>query len=347
MSKRAIFLLMFVCHCIFGISQPPIVGAYYFDGWSGRRPVTETWSKGLPSNVTKLLKETYDDREPIWGWRDNEVTIMEKQIDLASKNGIDCFVFCWYWKDDKSRINRAAIDSLCYNTSINLFLRAKNKNKMKFCVLVCNHSGFEIDEHNDWLDAIEYLDDHYLHDSQYLRIDNKPVIAFYSPNKVLGSLDDLNELSKSRGHDAGLFTIGINSFSGKFNANTWYAMLTPESGKEKSYSDLVSFAERNWYHKDICNVFPLVMAGWDRRPIDPVNSDYYLNRTPKQFYTHLYNAFACLYEANLQHNLLFIYAWNELAEGDYLVPTKSDKSNYLKQLKKVRKKWNKRFSTKN
>ena len=36
------------------------VGAYYFDGWSGK-----TEAMHLP----KLLQTKYADRKPVWGWR--------------------------------------------------------------------------------------------------------------------------------------------------------------------------------------------------------------------------------------------------------------------------------------
>ena len=289
-------------------------------------------------------KNGFSYREPIWGWRDDTVSIMERQIDLASRNGIDCFVFCWYWKDDKKQINREAIDSLCYNTSINLFLKAKNRWKMKFCVLICNHTGFEIEGKQNWMDAIEYLDDHFFHDSQYLRINNKPVVAFYQPNKVKTYMADIAELAENKCKLNGLFTIAINSFSHQFDANTWYAMLQPETGSKRDYKDLTDFAEKHWYHKDVFNVFPLVMSGWDRRPINPTGSDYYVGRTPTQFENHLDNAFKCLKEAQLKHNLIFIYAWNELGEGGYIVPTKErHSSQYLKRIKKVKHKWRHKF----
>ena len=47
------------------------VGAYYFDGWSGPT-----------KHVTKLLETKYADRKPVWGWYDDTVEIMQKQIEL-------------------------------------------------------------------------------------------------------------------------------------------------------------------------------------------------------------------------------------------------------------------------
>ena len=45
-----------------------------------------------------------------------------------------------------------------------------------------------------------------------------------------------------------------------------------------------------------------------------------------------------LYDKDDKVKLLQIYAWNEMGEGGYLVPTKGDpKGNYLKQVKKAKK----------
>ena len=40
---------------------------------------------------TEKLEMQFANRMPIWGWRDDTDAIMKKQINIASKNGIDCF----------------------------------------------------------------------------------------------------------------------------------------------------------------------------------------------------------------------------------------------------------------
>ena len=57
------------------------VGAYYFDGWAGR---SERWKDDAtwaalnpPTHLTKRMLDEFTDREPIWGWRDDSLTVME------------------------------------------------------------------------------------------------------------------------------------------------------------------------------------------------------------------------------------------------------------------------------
>jgi hypothetical protein len=77
------------------------VGAYYFDGWAGssdRWRDDPAWTRlHPPTHLTKRMLEEFADREPVWGWRDDKLEIMERQIDLAADHGIAFFAFCWYW----------------------------------------------------------------------------------------------------------------------------------------------------------------------------------------------------------------------------------------------------------
>ena len=82
----------------------PMIGAYYFDGWSGKNNSQELWAQEAPTHLTEKLYNDYNERQPIWGWRNDDLAIMERQIDIASQNGITFFLFCWYWKKDKGEM---------------------------------------------------------------------------------------------------------------------------------------------------------------------------------------------------------------------------------------------------
>ena len=124
------------------IAKPrAVVGAYYFDGWAGnstRWHDDPAWMKlNPPTHLTKRMIEEFADREPIWGWRDDKLEIMERQIDLAADNGIAFFAFCWYWNNDPKKL---AEDPK--HVGLNLFLKARNNHRLKFCLLVANHQGY-------------------------------------------------------------------------------------------------------------------------------------------------------------------------------------------------------------
>ena len=72
------------------------------------------------------------------------------------------------------------------------------------------------------------------------------------------------------------------------------------------------------------------MAGWDQRPWDPQNKNFVLyGHTPLLFGQHLSKAYDFLQHCSLKHKLILIYAWNEMGEGGYLVPTLEDPQSTL------------------
>jgi len=337
-------LLFFHCGITVANDKKTLVGTYYFDGWSGQQSSNEQiLANGVaPSHLTKKLSTQFCSRQPIWGWRDDDISIMERQIDLAADNGIDFFMFCWYYGDDKGKLNTKTIETSSLNTSIQLFMRAKNKHKMKFAVLIANHEGHEIDGKEQWIATIQYLSNKYFTDSQYLKIDNCPVVEFYVPEQPHKYIKEIRATTKKKGYkDLCFFSCG--KFYPDADINGWYNIIPNNTGKanKQKYKELTSYTEECWYweHNNY-NVIPIVMAGWDKRPWeDTESSAYYIKRSPKLFGRHFQKAIECINASSPKIPIIMIYAWNEIGEGGYLIPTKEDKNaKFLKQIRKARKK---------
>lgn len=326
-------------------AQSTIIGAYYFDGWSGTNKVMdEEWSINAPTHLTKKLASHFQERKPIWGWRDDTLSIMEEQIKLASKNGIDFFSFCWYWKNDNNEIDTAKISQYPLNTSIRLFMHAKNKKKMKFSLVVANHQGSRIKTEKDWLDAVDYWSSHYFCDPQYLMIDGKPVINIFSCSEVNKLIPTIRRYVKTHTPYKDLFIISNNYIKSdnNFDMLSWYVIKErePKHAEERDYKQLVNYVEKTWNSVDTCfHIAPCVMVNWDNRPWKTIeNGLYYTDRTPELFKQHIKNALLFSRKNSSTPHIVFIYVWNELGEGGYLVPTAGDKNaTYLKQIKKVKK----------
>lgn len=342
-----LFLLLSWC-VVFADNNKFLVGAYYFEGWSGARKDTSSWAKGLPTHVTKKLFTEYAGREPLWGWRDDDVHIMERQIDLASNNGIDFFIFCWYWQDSEGSLDIHSVLSMPENTGLSLFLRAKNRDKMKFSILVCNHHGSIIKGHDNWMQLIDFFSTNYFCNQQYLKVEEMPVLSFFGPKDAEPHVPAMKAQIKKKGFP-GLLTISCNSlyFNNIFDVNSYYNILKGETGSREAlpYKELTSFAEYYWSKCKKDNptneIAPLVMVGWDSRPWHKDdNILYYVDRSVAVFRDHLDKAFRFVTNNSKRCKLIFIYAWNELGEGGYLIPTKEDpNANYLLQISKERKKW--------
>lgn len=190
----------------------PMIGAYYFDGWSGKNNSQELWAQEAPTHLTEKLYNDYNERQPIWGWRNDDLAIMERQIDIASQNGITFFLFCWYWKKDKGEMDIKSIENHASHTSLKLFMKARNKHKMKFALLIANHQGARIEGEDNWLKAMDYMAEIYFQDSQYLKVENKPVVAFFNAKAAAPSLTKMNDYLKAKNY-AGLFSISCNDKS--------------------------------------------------------------------------------------------------------------------------------------
>lgn len=326
-------------------SDHPLIAVYYFGGWAGHKQGSETWDKDAPMHATEKLEKQFEARKPLWGWRDDTDAIMKKQIDLASNNGIDCFFFCWYWRDNHSKINESKIESDPLHDSIRRFMSAKNNNKMKFAMMIANHNGAEISGKTNWLSMIDYMSNHYFNHTCYLKFDGKPVISIYFPKEAYPFMDDMRKEAIKNGFP-GLYIIALGDKSqpdadaySAYNIHEW----KPEIPKKRAYHYLTQYAENEWEKRGYD--YPLVMTGWDMRPWEKgngVKNVYYIKRSASQFGKHLDKAYQYLDKCTLKNKLIFIYAWNEYGEGGYLVPCKGDsKGKFLRQVKLAKKRNNK------
>lgn len=344
-SFHFLLITLLFCNALNTFAQLQ-VGAYYFDGWAGHPKQMSTWAikENAPIHLTDKLCYKYSERKPVWGWRDDDISIMERQIDLAADNGIDFFMFCWYYCDNKGRLNAKNIESHPLNTSIQLFMKAKNKHKMKFAVMLANHPGYEIYGKENWDTAMQYIIDHYINDPQYLKIEGCPVVEFFNSEPAHYHINNLKSLVKKNGYkDLCFFSCG--KFFSDADINGWYNIREKSTGfsEERSYETLTKYVEKCWYWKNNSNnVVPIVMAGWDKRPWEAKEQSlYYTKRHYKLFFSHFEQAIKCIESSKPKIPMIMVYAWNEMGEGGYLVPTIGDpNAMYLKQIKKARRKHN-------
>lgn len=337
----SIILLFHLLPC-YSTKGDVLVGAYYFDGWSGKTSKT-TAVENPPTHLTQALATTYNGRQPLWGWRDDDVAIMEKQIDLAVEHGIDFFVFCWYWAKDNGAFDKQYCESKPTNTSIQLFMKARNRHKMRFAILVANHKGAQIKGEENWKQAIDYLSGRFFNDPQYLKIDGKPYLSIFLPKECVPYTTAMKKEAKQNGLD-GLYLVSCGSEQTGFDLMTWYNIRLKEHGRseERTYKELIDNVESKWNEMPSSrNYAPLVMAGWDNRPweTDKAKGVYCVGRTPKLFGKHFENAIKrAKNNTHLSNKLVLIYAWNELGEGGYIIPTKEDsKGKYLRAIRKFKK----------
>jgi hypothetical protein len=289
------------------------------------------------------MAKEFPDREPIWGWRDDSLEIMERQIDLAADHGISFFVFCWYWHPTKQ-----GVDQDPKHTGLQLFLKAKNNHRLKFCLLVANHQGFLIGEATNWRKAAEYWMPYFTH-PQHVSVDGKPLVILFNPgDSNAAGITHLQTMAKKAGLPGlAIAACGGGSAARGFTHQTHYNITLGYTGgsQEHHYSELVEAHQKAWSGNKDLPFIPEVTAGWDKRPwegergLKQKPGWYFPDRTSEAFGQFVQSGVDWMDrhpEQTTKERLLLIYAWNEFGEGGYIAPTKGDpQGKYLKAIKAV------------
>lgn len=121
---------------------------------------------------------------------------------------------------------------------------------------------------------------------------------------------------------ADLVTYGLDA------VGTYAVAPAPGTVQERPWSELDRNTRNSWtsFAATSHPVVPTVMTGWDTRPILPrTNSGtWYTYATPAQIATQLQAALDWVAKnpsAAAVPNVILIYAWNEISEGGWLLPS--------------------------
>lgn len=332
-----------------------VVGVYYFDGWSGtsryaNTPSESWWAENAPTHLTRQLIRDYSGRQPLWGWRNDTQEIMETQIDLMADNGVDFMLYCWYWQTNRGPINVEAINNDSKHTSLRLYLNAKNKQRVQYALLVANHDGGEIIGPSNWEAAVRHWVQ-YFRDPLYVHVDGKPLVVLFGATDDTITNEDIakmQETARRLGFKDGLSIAGNGSAARNkdFNFATHYNLTTGygAGSVEKDYQVIINHSKDRWIGTESHPYIPVITAGWDSRPWEGERPEglggdpcwYFTGDTPEVFKDFLGDAITWMDNnptKTPKERLVLIYAWNEIGEGGYLVPTIDDpKAAKLKKI---------------
>ncbi|MDR0426065.1 MAG: glycoside hydrolase family 99-like domain-containing protein [Clostridiales bacterium] len=167
------------------------VGVYYYPGWGGSADGTfDPERNGEWAGVAAgkpLFDGHYQPLVPLWGPEDeSDPKVMEKKIRAAAENGIDAFLFDWYYYAELLGTKEDPKDGGVMDGAINKgFLQAENNEDIDFAVVWCNHDmGTQYLTKNMTEDALmtmmDYVIENYFSRPNYWTIDGKPVFYLYN-----------------------------------------------------------------------------------------------------------------------------------------------------------------------
>lgn len=338
------------------------------------------WGKGFTEwvNVRKaeqLFWGHYQPRIPLYENYYNLLDdgVMEWQISLAKKSGIYGFCFYHYWFEGHMVLEKP-VENLRQNKNIDFHycFAWANESWTKTWhgaggekeILIAQTYGAE----EEWEKHYCYFRDYFL-DKRYIKIENKPVLLLYRVRNITRFNDMIkywNERSKLDGLD-GIFVISMNNCREHVDRSIWIngtVDFEPNRTKsEKSGEKIIDIQPvkrktifRNRlamriisYNKinnqmlkkshDL-NHFRTVFVDYDDSPRRGERATIMRGSSPSKFGRYLRKMMEKSVEEG--NDFLFINAWNEWGEGNYLEPDTKNKYKYLIQVKKSMKKISKK-----
>ena len=300
--------------------------------------------------------------------------VREQQANLAREHGIEGFCYWHYWFAGKRLIERPFAEVLesgkpdfpfclawANDTWTGIWYGAPDK------ILMEQTYPGEEDFINHFYAVLPALKD-----ERYIRVDGKPVFVVYRPENlpdpqsfvelwqdlaVKNGLKGIYFLGvaypdwdyKSRGFDGIIFDSFVpimtimrekykKTITGFITSLTRRILLRMKNLSKTlpwvySYKDFVD-AGLPTISVDL-NQYPLIFPNWDNTPRSGTNGLVLEGSTPDYFTKQLLEAISQVRGREPEKQIIFIKAWNEWAEGNYLEPDQKFGMAYLDAIKNV------------
>lgn len=301
-----------------------------------------------------------------------EDSVMEWQMNLAKKYGISAFCFYHYWFCGKKVLEKP-VEHLLQNKNATLpfcmawanepWTRTWHGAGGEKEVLIRQQYGGE----KEWIEHFNYLVK-FFKDERYIKINNMPVLLIYKIGSIANRNNMFrvwNELAIESGFD-GIFLVKMQTASDR-DAKCKYikASVDFEPGKwrrnrnaENKYLEEVKkrlrekFKDNQMINRLICNVlnydkinkemisiphkkneFRGIFVDYDDSPRRGKNAIITTGSTPAKFEKYLTEQIRKSIQE--QNEYLFINAWNEWGESNYLEPDKRYGYSYLHAVRRA------------
>jgi len=327
------------------------------------------------TNVTKAKPLFKDHHQPFLptdlGYYDLRMPEVRKaQADMAREYGVEGFCYWHYWFAGKRLLEtpfNEVVKSkepdfpfcLCWaNHSWTAIWVGDNK-KM---IMEQTYPGVE-DYTNHFYELLPAF-----RDSRYIRVDGKPMFLVYSPKTIPDCKEFVKvwqDLAKKEGlegfHFVGmgineneLATFGLDCFTAhsphplifrmpiKLKDKITYRIFKKSYVELKAhflkkprvynYAEVVKVAEKQKYGD---SEYPVAIPNWDHSPRSGKRAFVLFNSNPFLFGKMLKHCIDAVSKRPYQQKIVFLKAWNEWAEGNFLEPETKFGIGYLEVIKEL------------
>ena len=343
-----------------------IVAAHYYAAW-------KRGAAGVHEGFDDLCEE-YPDRTPLMGYYDEEnPEVCDWEIKWATEHGINCFIYCWYRKKDNEGKPVTVNDLRCGHGIHEAFFNARYQNYMNFAIM------FEVSPRwggTDKKDMIDHLMpfwmETYFKRENYLKIDNKPVLFVFSPDRLLTDLegaeiqkrtfDSCREYAKKCGFEGMIFAVCntgkvnrtrtqeflASGYDFAFGYNAGYNSpcdFYPDEddiirGQVESLKKQLSLDEKKFVLTPSCfsDATPRFTERWNQlgcRFREYGNIWYLYPEKYRVLLEKLKEISDSLPEDSYGRKMIMIDNWNEWDEGHFVAPSHKFGFKYLQAIREV------------
>ena len=345
-----------VCFYFANYHPSPAQERYFGKGWTEYQ---------LVKAAKPVFPGHFQPKTPLWGYYDEaDPTWAEQDIATAAKAGITAFMIDWFWYDGTQ---------LLQEQLENGFLKARNRDQMKFSIMWANTdwknqyppnkegpSATLYEQHYSEVEMhrmTDYWIEHYFLQPNYLRVNNQPIVGLFILEylaKALGGtqnlrriLDDMRNRAAKAGVNGIYFTTmelhtpdlvhgsGVDSVTRYHTYDEGYG--EGYKLKIKPWVDAAASTIARWKTEaDSYKVpyFPDCPVGWDTSARFGDATCIYVDRSADQYERLLRAAKHFSHGRKTNPPLVFLSTWNEWTEDHYLLPDTQFGYSYLEAVQR-------------
>jgi len=252
------------------------IAVYYFPNYHNDDLRNESrygrgWSEWeLVRNAMPRFEGHKQPMIPLWGYtNESDPEVMEMKINAAAEYGVDVFIYDWYYYNDGPFLEKGLENG---------FLKAENRNRLKFALMWANHDWVDLFPRNpeipdpplfypgkitfETFDKMtDYIISVYFSQPSYWKIDGCPYFSIYELYRFIEGMGGNEkaraalEMFRSKTKKAGFRDLHLN-------AVVWGVQILPGETELKNPGDLLEYLSFNsttsyvWIHHVSPDKFP-------------------------------------------------------------------------------------------